>query len=343
MTGYERINAVLNQKLPDRTPSMLHCFMPAVREMGITMEEYRSNPENIADAHIAMARKYHLDGLLMDIDTCVEAAAIGVPVDYPKDIVARVTGPMSDDLEYLIDEMDPEKLLKCDRIKIMLESVNIAKKKVGGELFVRGNCDQMAFSLAMLAYGMSEFLEALLDEDQEEQIFRLLDRAYDVHLAFHKMMNEAGADCTSFGDSPCGPDVVSRACYEKYAYPYHKRLKQDLDTMGIRTICHICGNLDKIIDDVADIGFAGVEVDYKTNIENAARVFRGKSAFFGPLDPSSVFYLGTPEKVALETRKVLDIFQGRNLVIGAGCAMPKDTSEENLRAFEHTVLNYRIV
>ncbi len=342
MTGFERIDAVFRGEKPDRTPSMLHCFMPAAKEFGITMEEYRSSPENIADAHIAMARKYHLDGLLLDIDTCVEAAAIGVPTDYPEDIVARVTGPLSDDLDVLIEEMSPDKLLQSDRVKIMLEAVHIAKKKAGGELYIRGNCDQMAFSLAMLAYGMSEFLEALLDEEREEKIFQLLDRAYDVHLAYHKLMNEAGADCTSFGDSPCGPDVVSRFCYEKYAYPYHKRLQADLEKLGIKTICHICGNLDKIIDDVADVGFAGVEVDYKTDIARAAEVFRDRSVFFGPLDPSGVFYLGSPEKVAAETQKVLDIFGGRNLVIGAGCAMPKDTSEANLRAFEKTVLQYRL-
>lgn len=342
MTGYERIQAVFNHETPDRTPLMLHCFMPAAKEFGITMEEYRNNPEKIADAHIAMARKYHLDGLLLDIDTCVEAAAVGVPVDYPRDIVARVTGPLSDDLDFIIDEMSPDKLLKCDRVKVMLEAVNIARKKVGGELFIRGNCDQMAFSLAMLAYGMSDFLIALLDEELEDKIFQLLDRAYDVHLEYHRLMHEAGADCASFGDSPCGPDVISRSCYLKYANPYHKRLKKDLDAMGIRTICHICGNLDNIIDDVADVGFAGVEADYKTNIVHAAQVFADKSVFFGPLDPSSVFYLGTPGKVAEETRKVLDIFQGRNLVIGAGCALSEDTSEENIRAFAQTVLNYKL-
>ena len=271
MTGYERIQAVLNHQAPDRTPSMLHCFMPAAKEFGITMEEYRNDPEKIADSHIAMARKYGLDGLLLDIDTCVEAAAIGVPVDYPKDIVARITGPLSDDIDVIIEEMSPDKLLKSDRIKVMLEAVNIAKKKAGGELFVRGNCDQMAFSLAMMAYGMSDFLVALLDEEMEDKIFQLLDRAYAVHLEYHKLMNEAGADCTSFGDSPCGPDMISRACYLKYANPYHQRLKKDLDALGIRTICHICGNLDKIIDDIAAIGFAGVEADYKTNIANAAQ------------------------------------------------------------------------
>lgn len=342
MTGYQRINAVLHKEKVDRVPTILDCIMPAAREYGITMEECRSDPRKIADCEIAYARKYDLDGLLMDIDTCVEADAIGVPVDYPLDTVARVTGPISDDLDRVIDAITVDKLLKSDRIQIMLEAVNIARNKVGGELFIRGNCDQMAFSLAMLACGMENFLMALLDEDEEEKVFQILERAYEFHLAYCKLMMEAGADCVSFGDSPCGPDVISRSCYLKYALPYHKRLQKDLSSLGIKTICHICGKLDLILEDVADIGFAGLEIDYKTNIPRAVQVINGRSAFFGPLDPSGVFCFGTPDVVEEEAKKVLDLFQGRNLVLASGCSLPAETSEENIRAFVHAAADYRI-
>lgn len=342
MTGFERIHAVLNGQLPDRVPTMLDCFMPAVREMGITMEDYRSNPQNIAQTHLRFARKYGLDGVLMDIDTCLEANAMGVPTDYPVHAPGRVTGPLSEDIEACIEAMSPDKLLRSRQVNNMLEAVRLAKKEAGGEIYIRGNCDQMAFSLAMLSYGMMNFLEALMDEDMEDQIFLLLDRAYDVHLEYCKLMMQADADCVSFGDSPCGPDMISPAFYRKFAMPYHRRLKNDLDRLGIQTICHICGNLDRIIEDVAEIGFAGVEVDYKTNIPRAAEIFRGKSAFFGPIDPSGVFCLGTPQDVAAETERVLDIFQGRGLVISGGCSLPEETGEENLRAFQQTAARYRL-
>ncbi len=340
MNGLERIKTVLDGKQADMPPIMLHNFMPAASELGMTMEQYRTSPENIAKAHITMARKYSLDGILLDIDTCMEASAIGVPVDYPEDEPARVTGPASNDIHALMEMMDPDKLMKCDRIQIMLEAVSLIRSRVGGELLIRGNCDQMAFSLAMLAYGMTDFMADLLDEEREEQILALIDRAYAVHLQYHKLMKQAGADITSFGDSSCGPDLISRDCYLKFAYPFHQRLKKDLEQEGIQTICHICGNLDNIVEDVAGIGFTGVEIDYKTNIENAAKVFAGKSAVFGIIDPSGMFYFGTPEQVAEETRHVLDVFQGKNLVIGAGCALPSNTPEANLRAFAEAARNW---
>ena len=340
MNGYERIRAALQGKATGTVPLMLHSFMPAAAEAGFTMEEYRSSAQNMADAHIRFARKYGLDGILFDVDTCMEAGAIGARVDFPVNAPARVSSPAAPEIGQLIDMMSPEKLRQDERIKKILEAVSIMKREAGGELLIRGNCDQMAFSLAMLCYGMEDFLADLLDEDMEADILALIDRALCVHLEFHRMMIEAGADITSFGDSSCGPDVISRALFLKYSLPFHHKLKKELDTLGINTVCHICGNLDIIINDVADIGYTGVEIDYKADIARAARIMKNRSVVFGPLDPSGMFYFGTPEKISAEVRRVLDCFEGRGIVLGAGCAIPTGAPEQNIRAFVQSAREY---
>jgi uroporphyrinogen decarboxylase len=76
-----------------------------------------------------------------------------------------------------------------------------------------------------------------------------------------------------------------------------------------------------------------VEIDYKTDMAKAAPVMKGKSVVFGPIDPSGLFYFGTPDKMKAEVRRVLDIFGGRNIVLGAGCAIPRGAPEENIKAF----------
>lgn len=337
MNGYQRIKAVLAGERPDRTPMMLHSFMAAAAESGITMKEYRESPKKMARVHIDMARKYGLDGVLLDVDTCLEAGAVGVPVDFPEKEPARTTGPASEDIERLIEWMDPERLCADQRVKKAVEAVYLMKKEAGGELFVRGNCDQMAFSLAMLAYGMEDFMADLLDEDCQEKIFQLMDRAYEVHLRFHQMMQEAGADMTSFGDSSCGPDLISRDMYVKYGLPYHKRLVQDLKGSGVPVLCHICGNTDLILTELADVGFDALELDYKTDMARARTILKGKTVMFGPIDPSGVFFFGTPTEVERETERILALFGGEGLVIGAGCALPTGVPEENIRAFVRAV------
>ena len=92
MNGNQRINAALKGEWPDRRPIMLHNFMMAATEAGMSMKEYRDKPENAARAHIEAIEKYGLDGVLIDFDTATLVAAVGVPVDYPVDEPARCLG-----------------------------------------------------------------------------------------------------------------------------------------------------------------------------------------------------------------------------------------------------------
>jgi len=337
MNGYERISKVLNGERPDRVPMMLHNFMAASSELGFSIKEFRSKPENMAKVFVDAACKYGLDGILTDMDTALEAYAMGAAVDFPENEPARVIGPAGKDFDEIISKVDPKKLISDERVQIYLEAIRIMRKQVGGEIFIRGNADQGPFSLAMMVYGMVEFLTDLMDEEKVEDILKLIDRCCDVHIAFHNMVMEAGADATSFGDSSCGPDLISRNMYLTFSQPFQKRVKEELDKKGIKTICHICGNLDRILADVAEIGFAGIEVDYKTDIKRAHDILKGKSIMFGPIDPSGVFFFGSPEDVRRETLKVLEIFKDGGLVIGAGCALPTNTPEANICAFVETV------
>jgi len=307
--------------------------MTAAAEKGYTQNEYRWSAEKIARAHIDFARKYNMDGILLDVDTCLEAGAVGVPVDFPEEEPARITTGLPGGLDACIDAMEKEVLLKDERIRIYLEAVHLMRKEVGGDILIRGNADQGPFSLAMLSVGIMEFMMMLMDESIEEKVKLLIDRALNVHLEFHRLVKEAGADITSFGDSSCGPDLISPELYRKFSLPYHKKLADELKSENISTVCHICGNLDLILEDVVSAGFPAIEADYKTDIPEAAEIMKGRAVLFGPIDPSGVFYSGTPEDVVGKTAEVLKLFPGGGLVIGAGCALPAAVPEENIRAF----------
>lgn len=197
--------------------------------------------------------------------------------------------------------------------------------------------------MAMLSVGMVEFMMDLMDESMAEGIRQLMDRALSLHLNYHQMLFDAGgADMTSFGDSSCGPDLISAQLYRNIAMPYHKKIASVLGAKDIPNLCHICGNMDIIIDDLANVGFSAIEVDYKTDIVRAAKALSDKSTMFGPIDPSGVFYFGSPEKIADETNKALEIFDGKNIVIGAGCALPPGVKSDNINAFVKTVNSYNM-
>ncbi|MDR3235058.1 MAG: uroporphyrinogen decarboxylase family protein [Planctomycetaceae bacterium] len=342
MNGFERINNVLNGQATDVVPVMLHNFMSAAREGGMTMQQFRSSSENIANDFVDAARRYQLDGILTDVDTALEAYALGAETHFGEDTPAKVIAPISNRIEEVIDSIDSEKIQQDKRIRIYLDAIQLIRKQVGGELFIRGNADQGPFSLAAAVYGLTNMMMDLVNPEKEDIILQLIERCYEVHLTFHRMVKESGADMTSFGDSMGSPELISPKMYKKFVEPFQKRLVQELAQDGIQTVCHICGKTDRILQPMSECQFSGVEIDYKTNLEDVQKTMNGKSTVFGILDPSGVFCFGDETLVREKTLTVLNQFQGRGLVIGAGCALPAETPSENIRMFVNTVRNYRI-
>lgn len=336
MNGYERIVAALNGKKPDRTPVMLHNFLMAAREYGITMEQYRNNPKLIAASFMAAIDKYQYDGILVDIDTVTLAGALGVPVDFPVD------GPARSHLGNLAN-LEDAALLKPARIEdyryiqVWLEAVRLLSEQYKNQIYIRGNCDQAPFSLAGMMRGMQEWMVDLMMGD-EERIGYLLEYCTDATSQFIRLMAQTGCDMVSNGDSPAGPDMISPEMFAKYAAPYEKRIVEVAHGLGLPYALHICGNTDTILESMFDTGADAFELDYKTDIHKIYNKFSGSRTFIGNIDPSAVLCQGTPDLVRQKTLELLSIYKDSpRLIVNAGCALPAETPAENLKMMIETV------
>ena len=316
--------------MPDRRPVMLHNFMLAAREAGYTMKQYREDPEKAAGCHIRFVEKYGVDGILFDVDTALIAGAAGAPIDFPVDDPARTHDPLLASLDE-IDRLKDIDISKDRRIQHALETVRILKKHFGGEVFVRGNCDQAPFSLACALRTPAEFMMDLMID--EERAVQLLEYCLAISKQLIPLMFEAGSDMASNGDSTAGPSMISPEMFAQFAYPYDKEMLDEAHRLGQPYLMHICGNTDLILDQLATFGFDAVELDYQTPVANIYRHFHDRAALFGTIDPSGVITLGSPRDVTNEAEAILRQYKGNpRLVIGAGCAIPPMAPEENIRA-----------
>ncbi len=221
MTGKERIQAALEGKWTDRRPVMLHNFLMAAREEGISMKEFGEDPQSAARAFIHAAEKYNIDGLLIDLSTATLAGSLGVPVDYPEDEPARTHGGLISSLEE-VQDMAPVNVAKDAGIQHWLEITRIVKDYFGEEKYIRGNCDQAPFSLASMVRGSQELMTDLLMDP--EAVHRLLDYTTEAGLQFIRLMAETGAHMVSNGDSVAGPEMIPPEFYREFALPYEKKL-----------------------------------------------------------------------------------------------------------------------
>ena len=341
MNGYERIAAAFRGEWPDTRPVMLHNFMMAAREAGVSMAQFRSDPGALARAFLEAVDRYGYDGVMVDVDTVTLAAAAGVPVDEPEHEPARLRGARLRSLEALAD-LPAVDILRSPRVQVWLEGVRILHRQLGRDVYLRGNCDQCPFTLASMVRGMDAWLAEILDPGLEEQAHRLLEFCMDITLQFVRAMAATGAHMTSNGDSLAGPEVVSPSLFRRFAMPYDRRVAEASHALGLPHVLHICGNTGAILDDMVRTGSDGLEIDYKTDARRARDVVANRSVVIGNVDPSGVLALGTPDLVRETTRELLAVFRDTpRFVLNAGCAIPPATPPENIRAMIQTAREWR--
>jgi len=340
MNGYQRIVSALQGKQPDMVPVMLHNFMMAACEAGLTMEQFRNDPQEMARAFIEAVEKYEYDGIMIDVDTVTLAGAAGVPIDFPVDQPAQAAGARIQSLEELND-LEPVDIRNHRGVQVWLEATSILCRHFGKDIFIRGNCDQSPFTLASLIRGLEPWMLDLANGDRHELVHKLLDYATGITLQFIELMSETGAHMTSNGDSVAGPELISPAMFRTFALPYEKVIVDKSHALGLPYFLHICGNTSRIIDAMLETGSDGLELDYKTDALLAHAKMKDRTVFIGNIDPSGVLALGSPQLVEETTRELLTVFADTpRFILNAGCAIPPITPPENLRAMISTARSF---
>ena len=339
MNGHDRITAALRGEKPDKTPVMLHNFLMAAREHGVTMEQYRNSPKVISETFIAAVDKYQYDGILVDIDTVTLAGAVGVPIDFPVNDAARSHVGNIENLEDVF-KLKPARVGDYKYIQVWLEAVRLLKEYYKDEIYIRGNCDQAPFSLASMMRGAQTWMLDLM-MGTEEQIEFLLEYCTDASSQFIRLMTQTGCDMVSNGDSPAGPEMISSEMFAKYAMPYEKRIVEVAHNEGIAYALHICGDTGVILEHMKLSGADAFELDYKTDIKKIYDLFHDSATFIGNIDPSGVLALGTPGEVREKTLELLNIYRNSNrFILNAGCALPPTTPSENLKMMIETARDF---
>jgi uroporphyrinogen decarboxylase len=311
---------------------MLHNFMAAAAEAGLTMRSFRDHPEEAAASFVRAVETYGHDGILVDVDTATLAGALGVPVERPEDEPALCRGARLSSLTEVRD-LEPPEVARDPRVQAWVEVVRLVVRQVGGEVYVRGNCDQAPFSLASMMRGAADWMMDLTDADDAELADRLLDHCAEAGRQLLRLVAGAGAHMLSGGDSPAGPDLVSPRIYRRFAVPGESQLVEEAHRLGKPYALHVCGRTDRILADMLATGADALELDYKTDARLAHELMRDRAAFIGNLDPSGVLALGTPQLVAEKTRELLAVFADTpRFILNAGCAIPRGTPPANLHA-----------
>ncbi len=332
MTAVERCETVIAGGIPDRVPTELHDFMVAARKSGLPFPEFMRNGEAIAEGHLADWREFGHDMLLVDNGTATLAEACGVGVELLEDSAPVSMAPAIESLDDIDKLVLPDPAIS-PALAESLKATRIIAGEVGDEGWIMGVADQGPFSLASMILGMEEFLVAQMDPGARDKLHRLLDFCEEAFYRYAVAQIEAGAHVTSMGESIAGPDVCSPAIYREIAWPHERNVTQRLLKDGVRLQNHICGNATKIVPDMVETGAVILGLDYKCDLAEIKAATQGRTTIVGTIDPSEIVARGSAADVTDAAREELAVLApGGGLILGAGCAIPPDTPDENLHA-----------
>lgn len=333
MSSIDRVKAAVELREPDCVPVQTYFHGHAAKLIGKTYYEYCTSTRNLADAHIAAARKYDLDVVFVGPGGWVEASCMGAPVKYTRD--SSPAGNTED--PFVKTQRDVEKLKfpnarEDGMMKMVVDASAMVVRELGSEKYVEVHIDQAPFSLAFELMGDRIYKQIVYDPDLVKKV---LEYCVDVQVEYGTAIAETGAPCVMIGEPPSG--LLSPKHYREFSMPYTRRVIEKMHDLDLTVALHICGNISHILDQMVETDADIIDVDAPTDLGQAKRKIGDRVCLMGNVDPVGVFLEGSPgdvEEAAIKCIKVAG--ENGGFILGAGCEVPRDTPPENIFRFVQT-------
>ncbi|RME86242.1 MAG: uroporphyrinogen decarboxylase [Caldilineae bacterium] len=333
MTPFERMQARLAGRQVDRPPNFDIFMTWAARRTGRPLREYYLDYRVLVDANMYVIEHHAIDLVQAISDPYRETADFGAEIEFPEDDMPLSVVPLLQEPE------DIQKLVKPSpytgrRMSDRLEAIRLFREKVGGEYPIMGWVEGALAEATDLRNINNLMLDLVY---RPEWVEELCEICVEVAIEFARAQVEAGADIIGLGDAV--GSLVNPQMYRRFALPYEQRIFAAVHEMGALCRLHICGNTNKIIDAMVESGADIIDLDHMVDMEGAVARYGDRVSFCGNFDPVSVLLQGDPEKVYRATMHCMEI-GGPRAFSAAGCEVPMDTPDENLRAQSRALEDY---
>lgn len=332
MTPYERFNAMLAGKKVDRVPNLNIFMFFAAKFINKPFGDFCSDYRVLVEGNIKCNEAFGVDLLSTLSDPVRETADFGTELVFSKDDLPhpkQVLLPEIEDIEKL-KLFDPYQSV---RILDRMNAIRLYKKEMGNHYPVLGWIEGPLAEACDLR-GINNALLDIIDEDSEELFNQLLEKCTQQAILCAKAQLESGADIIGIGDAAAS--LISRNLYREKILPYEKRIVDAIHNEGGKVKLHICGDINRILEDILTLKVDIIDIDWMVDMKRAVEIFDGVSIVNGNVDPVSVMLEGSVENVKNAVRKCMVDSQGKACV-SAGCEIPKMTPYENLLAFSETL------
>jgi MtaA/CmuA family methyltransferase len=327
MTGRERIRNFIDKKEVDSVPAMPITMMFAGDYIDVPYGTYATDYREHVRGQAAVAEAFDIDYVSAISDPAVEAH------DWGGDVIFYDNQPPAIDerVALLADKSKLAALTPPDpaagkRMSNRIEVVRGLKEVCGSELMIEGWVEGPAAESSDLR-GINHFMIDCIDDP--EFVTDLFEVVTETAINFARAQIAAGADIIGIGDAAAS--LVGPGLYNDLVWKYEKRLVDAVREAGAIARLHICGRTGAICNGMSALGCEIVDLDSLAPLRPCRCDSGNEQILLGSIDPVRVLRDRTPKEVEAELARCWDE-AGPRFIIGAGCEVPRDTPQENLKA-----------
>jgi hypothetical protein len=189
-----------------------------------------------------------------------------------------------------------------------------------------------AYSQVIFLIGIENALFAMMDEP--EPFKKAINARQTKTLKRAAELVEHGAKFIWIGEGLASSSVISPEQYREFVLPFETELANYIrKELQVPVVTHICGDINKSIQFIAQNGTNGLDVDYMVDLNFAYQATAGQMCLKGNVNPADLLTMTQTQVFDLCSQRIASFPHDRGLILSTGCLVCRDTPPENIDTF----------
>ena len=302
-------------------------YFPVLKNIGMSVIDSISEPDNIAEVMKEVIDEYpDTIAAITGMDLTVDTEAFGGVVNYSEKQAPNIKIHPAKTPADIMALKVPD--IHSGRVDIFNEAVTRASGLIQDRPVMGGMLGPFS-----LAADIIEVTDAMMMTIKDRETLKvLLDKTTEWLIKRAQGYKNAGANGVLIAEPTAG--LLKPSVLDELSSQYIKKIVDAVQDDYFFVILHDCGRVTKSVESMYNTGCKGHSYGNGVDMKDILPQIPADILVLGNLDPSEVFFMGTPDEVGEKTRMLLEEMKDYpHFVLSSGCDLAPAVSNENIEAY----------